>query len=104
MWMRLIVCLLFIVVVLDPRFKLQYVKYYFSCVYDVETITKLTLRVEKALHQFYAFYNGRDNTQNTVGVGVEKRECNMQLNVQGTYQNWEKKIPIFETTTRHLHK
>lgn len=40
-------CLLFDVVVFDNRFKLQYVKWCFVCVYDVETAVSSPLKLRK---------------------------------------------------------
>lgn len=57
--------LLFVAVVLDPKYKIQYVKYCFSCMYDVELAAKLTLMVETILQRLFAFYSGGKKISDT---------------------------------------
>ena len=49
--------LLFLAVVLDLRYKLKYLKYYFETVYDAETVAKIVVKVEQILQRLYNCYN-----------------------------------------------
>ena len=46
--------LLFLSVLLDPRYKLRYLKYCFESIYDVETVAKIVVQVESILQHLYA--------------------------------------------------
>ena len=50
-------CLLFVAVVLDPRYKLDYLKYYFGMIYDVVTASKLCKKFDQTLKRLLNFYN-----------------------------------------------
>lgn len=75
---------LFVSIVLDPRFKLKYLKYCFDCVYDVKIATKLTLTIEKTLHHLYVFYNGGHNAKTNTNCRSDKGKSNLppKINVQ----------------------
>ena len=77
-------CLLFIAIVINPRFKLQYVKYCFRCAYDVETAPKLILKVEQILQHLFAFYHGGESIQNNIDVESEKGESSTPSKSRGT--------------------
>ncbi|KAL5553843.1 hypothetical protein UlMin_041244 [Ulmus minor] len=47
---------LYISAVLDPKYKIRYLKYCFGCLYDVDTTTSLSNKVIKILTDLYAFY------------------------------------------------
>lgn len=49
--------LLFLAVVLDPRYKMRYLKFCFDSVYDAETVAKLVVKVESVIQRLYACYN-----------------------------------------------
>ena len=49
--------LLFLAVVLDPRYKMKYLKFLFECIYDVETVAKVIVKVEQILNQLFEMYN-----------------------------------------------
>ena len=49
--------LLFLAVVLDPRYKLKYLKYCFESIYDAETVAKIVVKVEQILQRLYVSYN-----------------------------------------------
>ncbi|XP_024032219.1 zinc finger BED domain-containing protein RICESLEEPER 2-like [Morus notabilis] len=57
--------ILFIAVVLDPRYKRDYLRYYFSMVYDATTASKLCKKVDDTLSSLMSFYGkGVDNEKN----------------------------------------
>ena len=49
--------MIFISFVLDPRYKMEYLKYLFGMVYDVDTATKLSKKVDDTLQHLLNFYN-----------------------------------------------
>ncbi|XP_062085714.1 zinc finger BED domain-containing protein RICESLEEPER 1-like [Humulus lupulus] len=49
--------MLFLAVVLNPRYKLKYLKYCFETVYDAETVAKIVVKVEQILQRLYNSYN-----------------------------------------------
>ncbi|KAL5573923.1 hypothetical protein UlMin_023520 [Ulmus minor] len=49
--------LLYVAAVLDPRYKLGYIKYCLSCFYDASTVTSFILKVQTLLRSLYAFYS-----------------------------------------------
>ena len=49
--------LLFLAVVLDPRYKMRYLKYCFESVYDAETVARIVVKAESVLQRLYACYN-----------------------------------------------
>ncbi|XP_062096961.1 zinc finger BED domain-containing protein RICESLEEPER 3-like [Humulus lupulus] len=49
--------MLFLAVVLDPRYKLKYLKYCFETIYDAETVAKIVVKVEQILQRLYNSYN-----------------------------------------------
>lgn len=79
--------LLFITIVLDPRFKMNYVKYCFGCMNDAKTAAKLTFKVEKTLQGLYVFYNGGEKDKNNANVGDGKGESSTLLKAQGTTEH-----------------
>lgn len=61
--------LLFLAIVLDPRYKIRYLKYCFDIVYDTETVVKIVVKVEKILHPLYSSYNVEgDDESNKVSI------------------------------------
>ncbi|XP_024027024.1 zinc finger BED domain-containing protein RICESLEEPER 2-like [Morus notabilis] len=58
-------CMLFIAVVLDLRYKRDYLRYCFSMVYDATTASKLCKKVDDTLSSLMSFYGkGVDNEKN----------------------------------------
>jgi len=57
--------MLFLAVVLDPRFKLKYLKFCFESLYDTQTVAKLVVKVEQILHRLYNHYSkgGQDGDE-----------------------------------------
>ncbi|XP_024962436.1 zinc finger BED domain-containing protein RICESLEEPER 1-like [Cynara cardunculus var. scolymus] len=57
--------MLFLAVVLDPRYKLKYLKFCFEPLYDAQTVAKLVVKVEQILHQLYNQYSqgGKDGDE-----------------------------------------
>ena len=49
--------MMFIAFVLDPRYKMKYLKYLFGMVYDVATTTKLSKKVDDILQRLLNFYS-----------------------------------------------
>ena len=49
--------MLFVAVVVDPRYKLKYVKFWFKQLYDKEKADELGLRVREALNRLYKHYS-----------------------------------------------
>lgn len=52
--------LLFLAVVLDPRYKMRYLKYCFESIYDVESVARIIMKVQSLLQRLYAAYAGDD--------------------------------------------
>ncbi|KAL5582860.1 hypothetical protein UlMin_015302 [Ulmus minor] len=48
--------LMFVATVLDPRFKLDYLRHGFNFIYEPGTASKMLEKVEKAMHSLYDFY------------------------------------------------
>ena len=48
--------LMFVATVLDPRFKLDYLRHGFSFIYDLGTASKMLEKVEKTMRSLYDFY------------------------------------------------
>ena len=54
--------MLFMTVVIDSRYKLKYVKFWFKQWYDKEKADKLGLKVRDALNRLYKHYSGAMGT------------------------------------------
>ena len=54
--------MLFVAVVVDPKYKLKYTKFWFKQWYDKEKIDELGLRVREVLNRLYKNYNGATGT------------------------------------------
>ncbi|KAL5560120.1 hypothetical protein UlMin_036331 [Ulmus minor] len=50
--------LMFLAIVLDPRYKMGYVKFSLQYFYDVQTVASVTLLIEHTLNRLYAVYGG----------------------------------------------
>ncbi|KAK3228383.1 hypothetical protein Dsin_000264 [Dipteronia sinensis] len=53
--------LLIIALVLDPRYKLDYVKFYFGDLFDEYKVNEMTYDIKELLIKLYEFYKGVDN-------------------------------------------
>lgn len=51
--------MLFLAVVLDPGYKMRYLKYCFESVYDAETVARIVVKVESILHGLHVCYSTR---------------------------------------------
>lgn len=61
--------LLFLDVVLDPRYKMKYLKFCFDNVYNAETIAKLVVKVKSSLQFLYDCYDVEgDSESNKVSL------------------------------------
>ncbi|XP_074326787.1 zinc finger BED domain-containing protein RICESLEEPER 2-like [Apium graveolens] len=59
--------LLFLVVVLDPRYKMKYPRYCFDSVYDSESATRIIVKVEGILQRLFICYaDGKEGAHNKV--------------------------------------
>ncbi|KAK1379810.1 hypothetical protein POM88_026554 [Heracleum sosnowskyi] len=47
----------FLAIVLDPRYKIGYLKYCFECVYDAESVARIVMKVESLLQRMYTAYD-----------------------------------------------
>ena len=64
--------LLFVAVVLDPRYKMRYLKYCFEAVYDFATVARLIVKVESVLQSLYTCYNvGSKGADNQVSYFIQ---------------------------------
>ena len=54
--------MLFMAIVVDPKYKLKYVKFWFKQWYDKEKADELGLRVKEALNRLYKHYSGAIGT------------------------------------------
>ncbi|KAL5569847.1 hypothetical protein UlMin_026422 [Ulmus minor] len=50
--------LMFLAIVLDPRYKMEYVKFSLKFFYDAQTVTRVTLLIEQTLNRLYVVYGG----------------------------------------------
>ncbi|KAK0580820.1 hypothetical protein LWI29_006593 [Acer saccharum] len=57
--------LLIITLVLDPRYKLDYVKLCFGDLFDENKVNEMTHDIKELLIKLYEFYNGVDNISNS---------------------------------------
>ncbi|KAK1355224.1 hypothetical protein POM88_048480 [Heracleum sosnowskyi] len=96
--------LLFLAVVLDPRYKMGYLKYCFESVYDAESVARIVTKVESLLQRMYAAYDGQgsdgdgsnskvyqSNMSLNVGDGINKRKLLESYLHQQKMENIEKK-------------
>eukprot|EP00258_Populus_trichocarpa_P022730 XP_024438749.1 zinc finger BED domain-containing protein RICESLEEPER 2-like [Populus trichocarpa] len=67
--------LLYVAVVLDPRFKLKYVRFCFGRLYDVEEAENFTIKVKDTLLRLFEHYmNVDENVEVVHGVGTSINE------------------------------
>lgn len=65
--------MLFLSVVLDPRYKMKYLKFLFECLYDSQTVAKITVKVEQILNELFEVYN--------VGYGGDESKVSYMCNL-----------------------
>jgi len=67
--------LLYVAVVLDPRFKLKYVRFYFGRLYDVEETENFTIKVKDTLLRLFEHYmNVDENIEVIHSIGTSINE------------------------------
>ena len=71
-------CLLFVAVVLDPRYKLDYVKYCLTMVYDSHIASKLAKKLDSTLQRLLDFY-GQEASKQDGGVNKKTRVADITL-------------------------
>ncbi|KAL5571371.1 hypothetical protein UlMin_020968 [Ulmus minor] len=55
--------LMFLAIVLDPRYKMGYVKFSLRYFYDVQTVASVTLLIEHTLNRLYALHESASSNQ-----------------------------------------
>lgn len=63
--------LLFVAVVLDPRYKMGYLKYCFENIYDAESVARIVIKVESLLQRLYKSYASQGDNVDNVGSTVD---------------------------------
>lgn len=54
-------CLLFVALVLDPRYKMDYLAHCFTSIYDSSITEKLLKKVKETMNQLFDFYSGAES-------------------------------------------
>ena len=49
--------MMFIAFILDPKYKMEYLKYLFRMIYDAATVTKIYKKVDDTLQRLLNFYS-----------------------------------------------
>ena len=82
-------CLLFIAVVLDLRYKLDYVNYCLGMIYDSITASKMSKKINETLHRLLSFYGGDSSNENEEGVHAAQDISSNQNNLLSQYlKHW----------------
>ncbi|KAM6593329.1 hypothetical protein CsatA_001032 [Cannabis sativa] len=54
---------LFLAIVVDPRYKLKYLKYLFETIYEAEIVAKIVVKVEQVLQRLFTSYNAMNGNK-----------------------------------------
>ncbi|XP_060967282.1 zinc finger BED domain-containing protein RICESLEEPER 1-like [Cannabis sativa] len=54
---------LFLAIVVDPRYKLKYLKYLFETIYEAEIVAKIVVNVEQVLQRLFTSYNAMNGNK-----------------------------------------
>ena len=82
-------CLLFIAVVLNLRYKLDYVNYCLGMIYDPITASKMSKKINETLHRLLSFYGGDTSNENEDGVHAAQDIASNQNNLLSHYlKHW----------------
>jgi hypothetical protein len=72
--------LLYVAIVLDPRFKLKYMRFCFGRLYDVEEGENFTIKVKNTLLRLFEHYmNINENVEVVHSVGTSINDVNVDL-------------------------
>jgi hypothetical protein len=94
--------LLYVAIVLDPHFKLKYVRFYFGRLYDVEEVENFTIKVKNTLLKLFEHYmNVDENVEVVPSVGTS---INENVNVDLTMVNDDMLDDLASQFKKHLEK
>ena len=94
--------LLYVAVVLDPRFKLKYVRFCFGRLYDVEEVENFTIKVKDTLLRLFEHYmNVDENVEIVHSVGTS---INENVNVDLTVVNDDMVDDLASEFKKHLEE
>jgi hypothetical protein len=94
--------LLYVAVVLDPRFKLKYVRFCFGRLYDVEEAENFTIKVKNTLLRLFEHYmNVDENVEVVPSVGTS---INENVNVDLTVVNDDMLDDLASQFKKHLEE
>lgn len=94
--------LLYMVVVLDPRFKLKYVRFFFGRLYDVEEAANFTIKVKDTLLRLFEHYMNVD--QNVEVVHSVGTSINENVNVDLMVVNDDMLDDLASQFKKHLEE
>ena len=93
--------MLLVAVVLDPRFKLKYVKYCYNSIYPSQKVNELVRRITELMHRMYVHYNMLDATSHNLSR-VSQGSNEMEVDKPNT-SSW-KKQKFRSSFSRHLEE
>jgi hypothetical protein len=94
--------LLYVAIVLDPHFKLKYVRFCFGRLYDVEEVENFTIKVKNTLLKLFEHYmNVDENVEVIPSVGIS---INENVNVDLTMVNDDMLDDLASQFKKHLEK
>lgn len=92
--------MLFVLVVLDPRCKMEFVKYLFNELLDADSAAQMTKKVESTLMSLYKYYSTRDFGHTTqVPKKTSTSVDGQALLLISTYKKWLKERNCSASTT-----